>query len=99
MKELLNLKSYIIGVLTAIIILMAAYMHFHGEEYRRVSNAAPLSCREKVGTLPNGKEVVRIIIPYRGRFHYIYVTDDTSTLVKKTYNGKTTNLESETHIK
>lgn len=78
---------------------MGSYMYFQGEDYRRISNLPALSVKEKVGILPNGKELIRIIIPYKGRFHYVYVTDDANTLIKKTINGKTTNLESETFVK
>lgn len=78
---------------------MGAYFYFQGSEYRRISNAYPLSVFETVGTLPSGKQLIRYIVPYKGRFHYVYVTNDTVTINKRTINGKTTNMESETFVK
>lgn len=78
---------------------MGVYMYIQGEEYRKISNRPALTTKERVGILPNGKLVERYIIPYKGRFHYIYVTEDSSTTVKRTVNGRTTNTEVETFLK
>lgn len=91
--SLLNWKSFLIGLLTSIIILMSAYIYFEGGDYRQISRRPPLSVKETVGTLPNGLLVERYVVPYRGRFHYVYVCGDVTTVNKKTMNGRTTNME------
>ena len=42
----------------------------------------------------------RYVIPYRGRFHYVYMAEDENvvTINKKTVNGKTTNVEAEVFL-
>ena len=97
-KPMLSIKSLTIGILSGIIIVMSAYMYFQGEDYRQLVNSRPLSKKEFVGVLPNGKNLERYLIPYKGRVHYVYVTDDSTTINKKTINGKTTNIESETYL-
>jgi hypothetical protein len=95
---MLNVKSLLIGVLSGTIILMSAYIFFQGQDYRSLTNSRPLSKKEVVGVLPNGKTLERYLIPYKGRIHYVYVTEDSTTINKKTINGKTTNIESETYL-
>lgn len=96
---MINIRSLIIGILSGTIILMTAYIYFQGEDYRQLVNSRPLSKKEIVGVLPNGKTLERYLIPYKGRIHYVYVTDESTTINKKTINGKTTNIESETFLK
>lgn len=91
-------KSLVIGILSGIIILFSFYLYFQGEDYRVVSKRSPLSVKEHVGILPNGKTLERYLIAYRGRIHYVYVSDDVVTINKKTINGKTTNMETEVFI-
>jgi hypothetical protein len=86
-------KSLFIGILSGIIILLSFYLHFQGEDYRIISKKSPLTVKEHVGTFPNGKNLDRYLIAYRGRIHYVYVTDDIVTINKKSVNGKTTNTE------
>lgn len=92
-------KSFVIGILTGIIIIFVGYIYFQGEDYRQIKNRPALSVKENVGTLPNGKVVERYILPYRGRFHYVYVVDEVTTLNKFSVNGKTTNEEATVIIK
>jgi hypothetical protein len=85
-------------MLSGTIILMTAYLYITGEDYRNLSNARPLSKHELVGVLPNGKNLERYLIPYKGRIHYVYVTEDAVTVNKKSINGRTTNIETETYL-
>lgn len=70
-----------------------------GEDYRQIARKPALSTKETVGVLPNGKTVDRYIVPYHGRFHYVYVVDDVTTVNKRTINGKTSNIEAEVFYK
>jgi hypothetical protein len=92
-------KSFAIGVLTGKIILLSSYIYFQGQDYRNVKSKAPLSVKEVVGTLPNGDILERYVVPYRGRFHYVYVTETATTINKPSVNGRTTNMEATVHIK
>jgi hypothetical protein len=93
-----NVKSFVIGVLSAIIILLCTFLYFEGEDYRQLSKNFPLTHKEYVGNLPDGKALERYLIPYRGRIHYVYVTNDTTTINKKSMNGRTTNMETEVYV-
>jgi len=77
---------------------MTSYIYFTGEDYRTLSNSRPLSKHELVGVLPNGKNLERYLIPYKGRIHYVYVTEESVTINKKSINGKTTNIEAEAYL-
>ena len=92
-------KSFTIGVLTGKIILLSSYIYFQGADYRNVKSKAPLSVKEVVGTLPNGDVLERYVVPYRGRFHYVYITETATTVNKPTVNGNTTNMEATVTIK
>lgn len=92
-------KSFIIGILTGKIIILSSYIYFQGSDYRNVKSKAPLSVKEFVGTLPNGDTLERYVVPYRGRFHYVYITENTTTINKPTVNGRTTNMEATVILK
>ena len=94
-EALLNWKSILIGFLIGVIIVLTSMLYMQGEDYRQIARKPALSTKETVGVLPNGKTVERYIVPYRGRFHYIYVVDDVTTINKRTFNGKTSNIEAE----
>lgn len=93
LEFLTDWRSYLIGVLTGVVVVLVSFIYFQGSDYRRVASKSPLSVKETVGTLPNGKVLERIVIPYRGRFHYVYITDDVTTVNKTSVNGRTTNEE------
>jgi hypothetical protein len=93
LEILTDWKSYVIGVLSGIIFVLSVFIYFEGTDYRQIKNRPALSVKEMVGTLPNGKVLERYIVPYRGRFHYVYVTDDAATINKTSVNGRTTNEE------
>lgn len=95
----LNWRSLLIGVLTGVIIVLSTLLYMQGEDYRQISRRPALSTKEVVGVLPNGKTMERYIVPYHGRFHYVYVVDDVTTINKRTINGKTSNIEAEVFYK
>lgn len=98
-ESFLNWRSLLIGLLTGIIIVLSALIYMQGEDYRQISRKPALSTKEVVGVLPNGKIMERYIVPYHGRFHYVYTVDDVTTINKKTINGKTSNIEAEIFYK
>jgi len=98
-EAFLNWRSVFIGFLIGVIIVLTSMLYMQGEDYRQISRRPALSTKETVGVLPNGKTVERYIIPYHGRFHYVYVVDDTTTINKRTINGKTSNIEAEVFYK
>ena len=98
-EAFLNWRSILIGILTGIIIVLSSFLYMQGQDYRQISRRPALSTKEIVGVLPNGKTMERYIIPYQGRFHYVYVVDDVTTFNKKTINGKTSNIEAEVYYK
>jgi len=83
------------GIWITTIILFTTYIYFQGEDYRQIARKPALSTKEIVGTLSNGKVMERYIVPYHGRFHYVYVVEDVVSINKKSINGKTTNIETE----
>jgi hypothetical protein len=83
------------GIWLTTIILFTTYIYFQGEDYRQLARKPALSTKELVGILPDGKQMDRYIVPYHGRFHYVYVVGDVVSINKKSINGKTTNIETE----
>ena len=98
-EAFLNWRSILIGALIGIIIVLSTLLYMQGEDYRQISRRPALSTKEVVGVLPNGKTMERYIVPYHGRFHYVYVVDDVTTINKRTINGKTSNIEAEVFYK
>jgi hypothetical protein len=85
------------GIWLTTVILFTIFIYFQGEDYRSVARRPALSVKEAVGILPDGRKMERYIIPYQGRFHYVYVVGDMVSINKKTINGKTTNIETEVY--
>jgi hypothetical protein len=83
------------GIWITTVILFTTYIYFQGEDYRQIARKPALSTKELVGVLPDGKTMERYIVPYHGRFHYVYVVGDVVSINKKSINGKTTNIETE----
>ena len=96
---LVSWRSLTIAVLVSIVLILCTFIYMQGEDYRQIARKPALSTKEVVGVLPNGKTVERYIVPYHGRFHYVYVVDDVTTVNKKTINGKTSNIEAEVFYK
>ena len=86
------------GVWLTTVVLFTAFIYFQGEDYRNIARKPALSVKESVGYLSDGRKMERYIIPYQGRFHYVYVVGDVVTINKKSINGKTTNIETEVFI-
>ena len=95
-----NIKSFITGVLFCVVVLFTVFFYLQREDYRNMVKRPPLSVCERVGLLPNGKMLERYVIPYRGRFHYVYMAEDENviTVNKRTVNGRTTNVETEVFL-
>jgi hypothetical protein len=83
------------GVWLTTVALFTIYIYFQGQDYRAVARKSPLSVKELVGVLPDGRLMERYIVPYQGRFHYVYIAGDVVSINKKSINGKTTNIETE----
>jgi hypothetical protein len=98
-EAFLNWRSVLIGTLIGVVIVLSTLLYMQGEDYRQISRKPALSTKELVGVLPNGKTMERYIVPYHGRFHYVYVVDDVTTINKRTINGKTSNIEAEVFYK
>lgn len=98
-EAFLNWRSLLIGTLIGVVIVLSTLLYMQGEDYRQISRKPALSTKELVGVLPNGKTMERYIVPYHGRFHYVYVVDDVTTINKRTINGKTSNIEAEVFYK
>lgn len=98
-EAFLNWRSILIGALIGVIIVLSTLLYMQGEDYRQISRRPALSTKEVVGVLPNNKTMERYIVPYHGRFHYVYVVDDVTTINKRTINGKTSNIEAEVFYK
>jgi hypothetical protein len=83
------------GVWLTTVILFTVFIYFQGQDYRSVARKSALSVKELVGVLPDGRVMERYIVPYQGRFHYVYIAGDVVSINKKSINGKTTNIETE----
>jgi hypothetical protein len=83
------------GVWLTTVILFTIFIYFQGNDYRQIARKSALSTKELVGVLPDGRVMERYIVPYQGRFHYVYIAGDVVTINKKSINGKTTNIETE----
>lgn len=83
------------GVWVATVIFFTSFIYLQGQDYRIIARKPALSVKELVGVLPDGRIMERYIIPYQGRFHYVYIAGDVVSINKKSINGKTTNIETE----
>ena len=83
------------GIWLTTVILFTTFIYLQGQDYRVVARKPALSVKELVGILPDGRVMERYIVPYQGRFHYVYIAGDVVSINKKSINGKTTNIETE----
>jgi hypothetical protein len=86
------------GVWLTTVIMFTLYIYFQGNDYRQIARKPALSTKELVGVLPDGRIMERYIVPYQGRFHYVYIAGDVVSINKSTINGKTTNIETEVFL-
>ena len=91
-------NSVFTGIWLTTVILFSTFIYFQGNDYRQIARKPALSTKELVGVLPDGRIMERYIVPYQGRFHYVYIVGDVTSINKATINGKTTNIETEVFL-
>ena len=98
-RKIIDLFFSVNGVFTGIwlttVIIFTTFIYFQGQDYRVIARKPALSVKELVGILPDGRVMERYIVPYQGRFHYVYIAGEVVSINKKSINGKTTNIETE----